>query len=131
MSGNSKRYNTRKGNSTVEFALAASLVLVPLLLFMVDAHRMYTLHTSLNRAAREGAVQASRGHDARQAVVDSLSSAGFDPSLLTMAVQTAAAGDFGEAVDVNLSYDASGQVVLPLQDIFSTLAEASATAKME
>lgn len=124
-------FGDRNGNGTVEFALAAAVLLIPLLLFMVDAHRMYSLHSSLSLAAREGAVQASRGSSPDQAVLDSLSAAGYDPAMLVITTQVASLGDYGEEVLVELNYDAQGQLILPLDNVLSPLASASASAKVE
>lgn len=123
--------NSRSGNSTVEFALAASLILVPLLLFMVDAHRMYTLHNSLSHAAREGAIYASRGGSAQVAVEDSLNAAGVDVANLTLTVQSSQLESYGEEINVRLDYNAQGQLILPMDTVFAPLATASASAKME
>lgn len=124
-------FGRRDGNGTVEFAIAAALLLVPLLLFMVDAHRMFSLHSSLSLAAREGAVQASRGNDAGQAVVESLSAAGYDSNLVSITSQVASLGTYGEEVLVRLDYDAQGELILPLENVLSPLASASAAAKVE
>ncbi|MFV0423588.1 TadE/TadG family type IV pilus assembly protein [Oleidesulfovibrio sp.] len=92
-----------KGGVSVEFALVLAFILVPLLVGMVDAARFVHAKVILNRAAREGAVNAMRGEAYTPHIQAVLSDAGFDTSALTV-TETAPADATSDSRTIRLTY---------------------------
>ena len=80
------RWRARCGVAAVEFALIASLVLVPIVLGAIDVGRFINVGQIVNDASREGARQASRNtvknvSDVDTVVLNYLRDAFGDPNL--------------------------------------------------
>ncbi|WP_237559865.1 TadE/TadG family type IV pilus assembly protein [Desulfohalovibrio reitneri] len=55
-----RAFRSEKGSVSVEFALTMAFLVFPLFIGTIDVSRLVGAKTALTRAAREGAVAASR-----------------------------------------------------------------------
>ena len=124
-SGN-KRLSRQRGSLAVELALLLSFVLMPLLVGVIDFGQILLAQAVVTRAAREGALAASRNQDAAGAANLYMQSAGYDLGLTHVA--TAGSGASGTPVTVTVGYDTSGMVIIPWYNINENLSRVNASA---
>lgn len=121
-----------KGSATLEFALAVSLVLTPMLLGLVDFSRYLDVSHAVSRAAHEGVFEASRGHDPVQIVKSHVQSAGFDPAKVSVSLSPALDGSTrGTAMNLTVSYNLSGYALASWGGLFPQALSTKATARRE
>ncbi|WP_243545406.1 TadE/TadG family type IV pilus assembly protein [Pseudodesulfovibrio tunisiensis] len=121
----------RQGAAAVEFALALALVLIPIMAGVWDISKFIDINHVLARAAREGVIMASRGHDPTEAVRECVSRAGLMDQNLDVAVTTASNPGLGQEVQVELAYDFSGYTIFPWEEFMPQGVTTAAVAKME
>ncbi|MEF3696810.1 TadE/TadG family type IV pilus assembly protein [Desulfolutivibrio sp.] len=108
------RRDTR-GSISVELALLLTFVLMPLLVGVIDFGQLLHAQNVMTRAAREGAIAASRNMDIEDAVNRYVQNAGYDASLTR--IDTEGSRESSEPVTVTITYDTSAMVILPWADI--------------
>lgn len=106
-----RRLRRQAGALSVEVALLFAFVLAPMLAGVVDFGQILLAQAMVTRAARQGALAASRDQDATQAVTRYLESAGYDTA--RMSVTTTGTGVSGTPITVSVRYDTSGMVIIP------------------
>ncbi|MGE4191837.1 MAG: TadE/TadG family type IV pilus assembly protein [Pseudodesulfovibrio sp.] len=122
----------RRGSAVMEFALLIPLLLIPLLTGMWDVSTMIDMNQILTRAAREGAVMASRGDDPVSAVKSYVETEGLVTDNLTVDVELGQPDPvLGQEVAVSLTYNFADATVYPWQELLPGGLRASARAKME
>lgn len=114
------------GSLSVEVALLVAFVLTPMLVGVVDFGQILLAQAVVTRAAREGALAASRNQDATQAVNRYMQDAGYDTGLTT--VTTSGPGLSGAPVTVSVRYDTTGMVIIPWKSISDNMAEVVGSA---
>lgn len=112
-----------QGAASVEMALLLVFFLVPLVIGLIDFGQLIHAQHVVTRAAREGAMAATRGGDATAAVEAVISGAGLDPAL----VRASQASD-GEQTSVAVVYDTAAMVIIPWKDMIPDLSNVTATA---
>lgn len=130
---NSRNQMSReKGSATLEFALAVSLVLTPMLLGLVDFSRYLDVSHAVSRAAHEGVFEASRGHDPVQIVRSHVTSAGLDPAKVSVSLTPAlGAATRGTSMQITVSYNLSGYALASWGGLFPQALSTRATARHE
>ncbi len=125
--------NTReKGSATLEFALAVSLVLTPMLLGLVDFSRYLEVSNTVSRAAHEGVFEASRGRDPVAIVHSNVQSAGLDPAKVSVSLTPALdAATRGTSMQITVSYNLSGYALASWGGLFPQALSTRATAQHE
>lgn len=122
----------RRGSAVMEFALLIPLLLLPLLAGMWDVSKMIDMNQILTRAAREGAVMASRGDDPVTTVKSYVETEGLASDNLTVDVEIGQPDPvLGREVAVSLTYSFVDATVYPWQELMPGGLHASARAKME
>lgn len=122
----------RRGSAVMEFALLIPLLLLPLLAGMWDVSKMIDMNQILTRAAREGAVMASRGDDPVTTVKSYVETEGLASDNLTVDVEIGQPDPvLGREVAVSLTYSFVDATVYPWQELMPGGLRASARAKME
>ncbi len=121
-----------QGLVTLEFAIIVVTILFPLLFGVIDGNHIINAGNGVERAAREGALAASRGNDPATAALITMTGYGLDQSRATvLLVPGQGYPDSGSQVLVRVSYDLSGATVLPLDMIWPTGIEAEAIMRHE
>lgn len=122
----------RRGSAVMEFALLIPLLLIPLLAGMWDVSTLIDMNQILTRAAREGAVMASRGDDPVTTVKSYVETEGLASDNLTVDVEIGQPDPvLGREVAVSLTYSFADATVYPWQELMPGGLRASARAKME
>jgi Flp pilus assembly protein TadG len=119
------RSRARCGVAAVEFALIASLVLVPIVLGAIDVGRFINVGQIVNDASREGARQASRNTETKVSDVDAvvlnyLRNAFGDPSLtatVTVSDSSDAPISGGDLTTISSGSSLSVTVALPYNQV--------------
>ena len=114
------------GSISLEFALMLTFFFMPLLLGVIDFGQILHAQSVVARAAREGAVAASRSQDITAAVDTSVRNAGYDLGLTH--ISTAGSRISGEPVTVTVRYDTSAMVILPGRNVVPTITQVVARA---
>jgi hypothetical protein len=121
-----------KGSATLEFALAVSLVLTPMLLGLVDFSRYLSVSHAVSRAAHEGVFEAARGHSPVQVVLNHVQGAGLDPAKVSVSLTPALDGaERGTAMQITVSYNLSGYALATWGGLFPQALSTKATARRE
>jgi len=129
---NTDRKKREKGSATLEFAMAVSLVLAPMLLGLVDFSRYLDVSHAVSRAAHEGVFEASRGHDPVQIVLNHVQSAGLDPAKVSVSLNPPLDGSTrGTAMQITVSYNLSGYALATWGGLFPQALSSKATARRE
>ncbi|HCR13945.1 MAG TPA: pilus assembly protein [Solidesulfovibrio sp.] len=116
----------QQGSLSVELALLLAFVLMPLLAAVVDFGQLFLAQAVVTRAAREGALAASRNRDVDRAVVLYLQNAGYSPDRTTIA--TSGERKSGTPVTVEVRYDTSNMVIIPWSGINANTARVVGSA---
>ncbi len=116
----------QQGSLSVELALLLAFVLMPLLAGVVDFGQLFLAQAVVTRAAREGALAASRNQDVDRAVVLYLQNAGYSPDRTTIA--TSGERKSGTPVTVEVRYDTSNMVIIPWSGINANMARVVGSA---
>lgn len=116
----------QQGSLSVELALLLAFVLMPLLAGVVDFGQLFLAQAVVTRAAREGALAASRNQDVDRAVVLYLQNAGYSPDRTTIA--TSGERKSGTPVTVEVRYDTSNMVIIPWSGINVNMARVVGSA---
>lgn len=116
----------QRGALTVELALLLAFVLMPMLVGVVDFGQILLAQAVVTRAAREGALAASRNQDIDAAVNQYLQTAGYDLGLTS--VTTLGDRTSGTPVTVNVGYDTSRMLIIPWQNISPDLGQVVGSA---
>ena len=116
----------QQGSLSVELALLLAFVLMPLLAGVVDFGQLFLAQAVVTRAAREGALAASRNQDVDRAVVLYLQNAGYSPDRTTIA--TSGERKSGTPVTVEVRYDTSNMVIIPWSGINTNMAQVVGSA---
>ncbi len=128
-----KNNNIREqGLVTLEFAIIVVTILFPLLFGVIDGNYVINVGNGVERAAREGALAASRGNDPAAAALVTMAGYGLDQDRATVSL-IAGQGypDPGSQVLVRVSYDLAGATVLPMDVIWPSGIEAEAIMRHE
>ncbi|MBU1229884.1 MAG: pilus assembly protein [Proteobacteria bacterium] len=121
-----------KGSATLEFALAVSLVLAPLLLGLVDFSRYLDVSHAVSRAAHEGVFEAARGHEPLPIVQSHVASAGLDPAKVSVSLSPAlGAAARGTPMQITVSYNLTGYALATWGGLFPQALSTKATARHE
>jgi len=104
-----------RGSISVELALLLTFVLMPLLVGVIDFGQLLHAQNVMTRAAREGAIAASRNMDIEDAVNRYVQNAGYDASRAR--IDTEGSRESSEPVTVTITYDTSALVIIPWADI--------------
>lgn len=127
-----RKRSRENGSATLEFALAASLVLTPLLLGMVDFSRYLNVDHVISRAAHEGAFLAAKGSDPSSVVRTCVSQAGLDSGKVSVGLSPALGTSVrGDAMKVTVTYNLSGYALAAWGTLFPQSVRATATARHE
>lgn len=121
-----EKASRQQGSLSVELALLLAFVLMPLLAGVVDFGQMLLAQAVVTRAAREGAMAASRNQDVDQIVTLYMQKAGYDPNHTT--VVTLGDRTSGTPVTVRVGYDTARMVIIPWQNISPDLAQVVGSA---
>lgn len=123
------RPGRERGSMSVEFALLLTLFFMPLLVGIIDFGQILHAQGVVTRAAREGALAASRNQDITGAVEAYIRNAGYEFGLTH--ISTDGSRVSGDPVTVTVRYDTSAMVIIPWQNLSPTMTEvvASATAQ--
>ena len=116
----------QQGSLSVELALLLAFVLMPLLAGVVDFGQFFLAQAVVTRAAREGALAASRNQDVDRAVVLYMQNAGYSPDRTTIA--TSGERKSGTPVTVEVRYDTSNMVIIPWSGINANMAQVVGSA---
>ena len=116
----------QQGSLSVELALLLAFVLMPLLAGVVDFGQLFLAQAVVTRAAREGALAASRNQDVDRAVVLYMQNAGYSPDRTTIA--TSGERKSGTPVTVEVRYDTSNMVIIPWSGINANMAQVVGSA---
>ena len=116
----------QQGSLSVELALLLAFVLMPLLAGVVDFGQLFLAQAVVTRAAREGALAASRNQDVHRAVVLYMQNAGYSPDRTTIA--TSGERKSGTPVTVEVRYDTSNMVIIPWSGINANMAQVVGSA---
>lgn len=116
----------QQGSLSVELALLLAFVLMPLLAGVVDFGQLFLAQAVVTRAAREGALAASRNQDVDRAVVLYMQNAGYSPDRTTIA--TSGERKSGTPVTVEVRYDTSNMVIIPWSGINANMARVVGSA---
>jgi len=116
----------QRGSLSVEMALLLSFVLMPMLVGVVDFGQILLAQAVVTRAAREGALAASRNQDVAGAVNRYMQQAGYDLSLTH--VRTTGARTSGTPVTVTVGYDTTRMVIIPWASISTNLSQVNGSA---
>lgn len=114
------------GSISVELALLLTFVLIPLLVGIVDFGQLLHAQNVMTRAAREGAMAASRNQDIEGAVNRYVQNAGYDLSLTSIATEGSRASS--EPVTVTITYDTSSMIIIPWGTIHQDMARVVTSA---
>ena len=126
------RKTHEKGSATLEFALAVSLVLAPMLLGLVDFSRYLDVSHAVSRAAHEGVFEASRGHDPASIVQSCVAAAGLDSSKVRVSLSPALNGATrGTAMQITVTYNLAGYALASWGGLFPQAFSTRATARHE
>jgi len=126
------RNKREKGSATLEFALAVSLVLTPMLLGLVDFSRYLNVSHAVSRAAHEGVLEASRGNDPGQIVRSHVQSAGLDPAKVSVSLSPSlGASARGTSMQLTVSYNLADYAVASWGGLFPQALSTHATARHE
>lgn len=121
-----------KGSATLEFALAAALVLTPMLLGLVDFGRYLNVGHAVSRAAHEGVFEAARGRDPGSIVRSFVQSAGLDPARVSVSVSPPLGdAERGTAMKLTVTYNLSGYPLATWGGLFPQALSTQATARHE
>lgn len=127
---NTKRANARdgrqRGSLSVELALLLSFVFLPMLAGVVDFGQLMLAQAVVTRAAREGALAASRNQDVVAVVNRYMQSAGYDLSLTH--VSTMGERTTGTPVTVTVGYDTRRMIIIPWHNISANLSRVNGAA---
>jgi Flp pilus assembly protein TadG len=130
MNANSKKHE--QGSATLEFALAVSLVLAPLLLGLVDFSRYLDVSQAVSRAAHEGVFEAARGQNPLSIVQSYVSSAGLDPAKVSVSLSPSlGASARGTSMQLTVSYNIADYAVASWGGLFPQALSTHATARHE
>ena len=116
----------QQGSLSVELALLLAFVLMPLLAGVVDFGQLFLAQAVVTRAAREGALAASRNQDVDRAVVLYIQNAGYSPDRTSVA--TSGERKSGTPVTVEVRYDTSNMVIIPWSGINANMAQGGGSA---
>jgi Flp pilus assembly protein TadG len=116
----------QQGSLSVELALLLAFVLMPLLAGVVDFGQLFLAQAVVTRAAREGALAASRNQDVDRAVVLYIQNAGYSPDRTSVA--TSGERKSGTPVTVEVRYDTSNMVIIPWSGINANMAQVVGSA---
>ena len=116
----------QQGSLSVELALLLAFVLMPLLAGVVDFGQLFLAQAVVTRAAREGALAASRNQDVDRAVVLYIRNAGYSPDRTSVA--TSGERKSGTPVTVEVRYDTSNMVIIPWSGINANMAQVVGSA---
>lgn len=116
----------QQGSLSVELALLLAFVLMPLLAGVVDFGQLFLAQAVVTRAAREGALAASRNQDVDRAVVLYMQNAGYSPDRTSVA--TSGERKSGTPVTVEVRYDTSNMVIIPWSGINTNMAQVVGSA---
>ena len=116
----------QQGSLSVELALLLAFVLMPLLAGVVDFGQLFLAQAVVTRAAREGALAASRNQDVDRAVVLYIQNAGYSPDRTSVA--TSGERKSGTPVTVEVRYDTSNVVIIPWSGINANMAQVVGSA---
>ena len=116
----------QQGSLSVELALLLAFVLMPLLAGVVDFGQLFLAQAVMTRAAREGALAASRNQDVDRAVVLYIRNAGYSPDRTSVA--TSGERKSGTPVTVEVRYDTSNMVIIPWSGINANMAQVVGSA---
>ena len=116
----------QQGSLSVELALLLAFVLMPLLAGVVDFGQLFLAQAVVIRAAREGALAASRNQDVDRAVVLYIQNAGYSPDRTSVA--TSGERKSGTPVTVEVRYDTSNMVIIPWSGINANMARVVGSA---
>ncbi|WP_246287842.1 TadE/TadG family type IV pilus assembly protein [Desulfolutivibrio sulfoxidireducens] len=105
------RIDQQRGSVCVELALLLTFLFIPLLIGIVDFGQLLHAQNIMTRAAREGAMAASRSQDVDGAVLQYVQNAGYDVSRTQIDTQGSRASS--EPVTVTITYDTSAMVIIP------------------
>ena len=128
---NARDVNTRaqRGAASVEFALVALFVLVPMVMAVVDFGQMFNIRTVLSRATEVGALAAADGRDPTPLMRDAIARAGLSADRLGVSVTPGYATlPPGSSVTVDSTYDLAGLPILPWQAAIPSFSRLSAQA---
>lgn len=129
---NNHKNAREKGSATLEFALAVSLVLAPLLLGLVDFSRYLDVSHAVSRAAHEGVFEAARGHEPLAIVQSHVASAGLDPAKVSVSLSPALdLAARGTPMQITVSYNLTGYALATWGGLFPQALSAKATARHE
>lgn len=122
-----KRVRRRQaGSLSVELALILTFVLMPMLAGVVDLGQILMAQAVVTRAAREGALAASRNRNAVQAANQYMQNAGYNLALTS--VTATGQGTTGSPVTVTVQYDTSQMVIIPWESISANLGQVVGSA---
>lgn len=116
----------QQGSLSVELALLLAFVLMPLLAGVVDFGQLFLAQAVVTRAAREGALAASRNQDVDRAVVLYIQNAGYSADRTSVA--TSGERKSGTPVTVEVRYDTSNMVIIPWSGINANMAQVVGSA---
>ncbi len=104
-----------RGSISVELALLLTFIFIPLLIGIVDFGQLLHAQNIMTRAAREGAMAASRHQDVDQAVLQYVENAGYDTARTRIDTQGSRASS--APVTVTVAYDTTAMVIIPWGEI--------------
>ena len=104
-----------RGSISVELALLLTFVLLPVLVGLIDFGQLLHAQNVMTRAAREGAIAASRNMDVEDTVNRYVQNAGYEVSRTR--IDMAGSRESSEPVTVTITYDTSAMVIIPWADI--------------
>ncbi|MFZ5812510.1 MAG: TadE/TadG family type IV pilus assembly protein [Thermodesulfobacteriota bacterium] len=111
---NTPRFGNR-GSISVELALLLTFIFLPLLIGVVDFGQLLHAQNIMTRAAREGAMAASRHQDVDRAVLQYVENAGYDTARTQIDTQGSRASS--DPVTVTITYDTTAMVIIPWGEI--------------
>jgi Flp pilus assembly protein TadG len=118
-----------RGTVSVEFALLAALVFLPLVAGVLNFSGYLAARRVVAVAAHEGAMRAARGDDVTSSVMAAIASAGLNPDRASVQVNAPVTLDgLGAEVGVRVEYDLSDLTLLPLDKFIPRLAKVEATS---